>query len=203
MKHDRCSFRPPTRAGRASQSGIVLLIALVLLVIIGFSSAFILRGSLFGDQISSNIKSTQAAQHAAEVALRFCERRILAPVAGAATPIIPEPEDEETQAIAWQSQDNWDSSAITVTASVLQSDSNAQAVSYNQLPQCLIERLPIRTNADPGGKYKYAFQITSRGYSADYSRADNGNITSGSEVILQMVLRMKTCSPLLGQDDCT
>lgn len=180
------------------QTGIALIVALALLVVIGFSSAIILRGSLFGGLISGNITASQSAQHAAEVAMRICEARILNPVAGTVPAIIPIPDTAGTEAIAWQTQNNWTSSAITVPNTVLQGGT----LSSTQSAQCLIERLPINTQIDPGSRRNFGFQITVRGYSPDYARNSAGNITSGAEAILQMVLRMNSCSALLNQTDC-
>lgn len=198
----------PTRPHHPAQAqhGIVLLVALILLVVIGFSSVFILRGSSFNSLISQNQGAKQAAYQAAEVALRYCEQQILAPTAGAPAPkIIPEPEDDSVEVIAWQSQASWTANAIDVPTTALKSGSfsNAGALNYyNQTPQCLIERLPINTQVDKSSKRNFVFQITSRGFSPDYRRAANGNIISGSEVILQSVLRRASCSPILQQPDC-
>jgi Tfp pilus assembly protein PilX len=186
------------------QSGVVMLVALLLLVVIGFSSSFILRGALFGDLISNNINAAQAAQHAAEVALRYCEQAVRQPANAPPVPnIVPMPNNASSLAVAWQSQDNWtDNQAVEVPTEVL-SDSvgAAQALQYSQPPQCLIERLPV-SPADPSSQRNFAFQITARGYSPDYQRNDDGDIVSGSETILQMVLRMNTCSTVLNQPDC-
>lgn len=186
------------------QSGVVLVIALVLLVVIGFSSAFILRGTLYGDLISNNTKANQQAQLAAETALRYCEQLVVNPVAGliGAANIIPETDDAGGQAIAWQTQANWNPPVvITAPVAAMQDGTNAIAAQYNNRPQCLIERLPIRIQ-DENGLRKFGFQITARGFSPDYARAANGDIRSGAETILQLVLRMEGCSSLLGQADC-
>jgi len=188
-----------------SQTGVVLIVALALLVVIGFSSAIILRGALFGGLISGNITAAQSAQHAAEVAMRICQARILNPASGSVPPIVPIPDNAGAEALAWQDQDNWSGSnavAVTVLAADLQDNTQATARSYNRLPQCLIERLPINTQMDPGSRRNFGFQITARGFSPDYTRTSTGSVSSGSETILQMVLRMNSCAALLNQPDC-
>lgn len=185
------------------QSGVVLVIALVLLVVIGFSSAFILRGTLFGDLVSNNVKANQMAQHAAEVALRICEQRVLNPVAVNVPPtiIIPIPDNAASQVTAWQTQANWTANRIVIPVSAVQNNTNATTIGYNAPPECLIERLPLLPQ-DPNSKRNFGFQITARGFSPDYSRSSDGNIQSGAETILQLVLRMQTCHALLNQPDC-
>jgi Tfp pilus assembly protein PilX len=189
---------------RTLQQGVVLLIALVLLVVIGFSSAFILRGTLFNNLISSNNATSQAANHAAEVALSYCEELVRVP--GSTPPFIfPEPDSAGVNVVAWQTESNWsNANTVQVPASVLQSGSfaNTTSLRYERLPRCLIERLPINRNLDPSGTRNFGFQITARGFSPEYRRAANGNIISGSEVILQSVLRLSSCEAALAQPDC-
>ena len=48
--------------------GVVLIIALILLAVIGISSALALRMSLFGDIVSQNLRAQNLALQAAELA---------------------------------------------------------------------------------------------------------------------------------------
>lgn len=178
-------------AKRRPAQGVVLVIALVLVLVIAFSSAFILRNALFGDSATNNLVSSQSANHAAEVALRYCEQLVLNPATAAASaPVQPLPDTQ--QPLAWRTQANWGNAnfVINVPANTLQSQGRLATVTYAQLPQCIIEQIQIR-NLDNTGIKPYGLQITARGYSADYQNTA-GNRT-GSEVILQSVLRMPNC----------
>ena len=63
-------FRTGTRA---RQSGVALIVALVVLVIIGLTSAAVMRGALNSDLVTNNTRVQALASQAAQVALKYCE----------------------------------------------------------------------------------------------------------------------------------
>lgn len=184
-------FSPRTRPARPQQ-GIVLVIALALLVVIGFSSTFIMRNALFGELVTSNLSSNRAANHAAESALRYCENQLMnAPTAATAPPVLPVPESGDP--IQWQSAANWKmaNQVVTVPDEVLQ---GAGAASYPTKPQCMIERISVYVANRKDPRRQYGFQITARGYSPDYQAPTaSGSNGAGSEVVLQSTLRTAIC----------
>lgn len=184
-----------TRRARPLQTGVVLIVALALLVVIGFSSAFILRNALFSDTSSNNLNTNQAANHAAEVALRHCEDMVLRPPAG--IQIIPLPNTSPPTSIAWRTEANWAAGSqgvFTAPADRLQNTaSSGRTLTYAQLPQCMIEQLQLVANSgDPYSGKRFAFQITARGYSPD----------GISQVVLQSTIRIRECIANITNMDC-
>lgn len=191
-------FGSPGRAGPRRQHGVVLVIALILVVVIGVSSAVAIRSSMFSDMVSHNMRTQNLAFQAAEAGLRFCEQRVLANdfgglnvLTGAGTP-----ENEWTAAAVWSA------SANSAPASFLGTD-----VNFATPPQCIIRMLDYDTvsallpgksattidpvaNGDFGfTKEQYAFyRITARGFSPDYREA-GGVAVSGSQVVVQSMVR--------------
>jgi type IV pilus assembly protein PilX len=180
----------PVQSAR-HQHGIVLIIALVLLVVIGFSSTFIMRNALVGELITNNLSSNQAANHAAETALRYCENELMNQPSGVPPPVLPAPDVGDP--VQWQTAANWSvaGQVITVPDNVLQ---GASGITYRTKPQCMIERISIFVANRKDPRRQYGFQITARGFSPDYQAPSNeGTGGAGSEVVLQSTLRTATC----------
>ena len=64
---------------RTAQGGLALVVVLVLLVVIGLSSASALRSATSAEQAGNNIRLQYLAQQYAEAALRYCEAELLKP----------------------------------------------------------------------------------------------------------------------------
>lgn len=178
---------PRFQSPRSHQQGIVLVIALALLVVIGFSSTFIMRNALFGELITYNLSSNQAANHAAETALRHCEHRLMTEPAATAPPVLAAPAIGDP--VQWQTAANWNIPAqiVTIPDSVLQ---GTGSLNYRTKPQCMIERINVFVANRKDKQRQYGFQITARGYSPDYEPTNRG---AGSEVVLQSTLRTAVC----------
>jgi hypothetical protein len=185
------SINTPRHRPARRQQGIVLVIALALLVVIGFSSAFIMRNALFGELVTNNLSSNQAANHAAETALRYCENELMNQPAATAPPVLPAPAAGDP--VLWQVAANWAvaGQVVTVPDAVLQGNAG---INYPTKPQCMIERISVFVANPKDPRRQYGFQITARGYSPDYQApAANGSGGSGSEVVLQSTLRTAVC----------
>lgn len=184
------SIMAPRPRPHRRQQGIVLVMALALLVVIGFSSTFIMRNALFGELITNNLTANQAANHAAETALRYCENQLVNEPAATAPPVVAVPENGDP--VQWQAAANWEAGgqAVTVPDNVLQGNGG---LNYPTKPQCMIERISVFLSNPKDRRRQYGFQITARGYSPDYQRSLNGRPGSGSEVILQSTLRTSFC----------
>lgn len=179
--------------GRVPQQGVVLVIALILLAVIGLSSAAALRGSLFGDKVSNNLRTGTVAMQAAEQALKVCEDSVRNQVWAEAVPALAPP--VPIQAIAqdpsrWNVRANWALNppglAIQLPAAAMTSPNST--VAYRRLPQCMVEEMELRRvpGASPRAR---TFLVTARGFSPDYQVDANGVATSGSEVWLQSQIR--------------
>jgi Tfp pilus assembly protein PilX len=177
---------------RSRSSGVVLVVALILIAVIGVSSAMAMRLSLFSDMVSKNMRAQNLALQAAELALRYCERQVaLDP--GGVTMISGMGTELE-----WQEADRW-ASAQTVPPEQL-----GTAAGYRTPPQCLVRLFsvdeflaawppaPDSISADSKGyssDYVVLHRITARGFSPDFARDENDQAIAGAEVWLQSLVR--------------
>jgi type IV pilus assembly protein PilX len=173
-------------------SGIVLPIALIMLVIISFAGLLAARNSATFEQFSNNMRTNQIARVSAEDALRHCERVAIDSVDGGAnfatdvakilgTEITGD--DETTiRSAAWNTKANWATGAanlITLTptyGSDVQNTANQNPRLRNN-PTCIIQAL-----------VNDRFLVTTRGLSSDAVVANDGTLSAGSEVWLQSIL---------------
>ena len=169
------------------QSGVVLIVALVMLVVIGLASVAIMRNTLSNDIIADNNRLQAQAMQAAQAGLRYCESQAgntsLTAQAAAATP------NQEN----WNALANWignagstlsDQAALQVPASFVTSTDNATTKrrSDRKLPQCMAQ---IRTL----GSAK-VFVVTARGFSDNYVEDTvTGHTQAGAVVWLQSIVQ--------------
>ena len=66
-----------SRSAQALQTGVSLIIVLIMLVIIGLTSAAAMRNATSGEKVTNNIRLQNLAQQYAEAALRYCEAEML------------------------------------------------------------------------------------------------------------------------------
>lgn len=182
-------FKPTSR-----ESGIVLPVALILLVIISFAGLLAARNSATYEQFSNNMRTSQVARQAAEDALRLCERIAIDSVEndGAGYPDVSgkiltteEIASDEADAInggAWNTLANWSGTGANRIELTLGEGSEVQSgvTSRRVKPSCIIQSM-----AD--GR----FLITTRGLSNDAVISAGGALTTGSEIWLQSILTPK------------
>ena len=181
----------PSSSRRRSR-GVVLVVALILLAVIGISSAMAMRLSLFGDIVSKNMRAQNLALQSAELALRFCERQVALDPGS-----VPMVSGMGTD-LEWQLPAQW-ASALTVPAAAL-----GTATGYRTAPQCLVRLFgvdeflaawppdPGTVSADARGyssDYVVLHRITARGFSPDFERDADGQPIAGAEVWLQSLVR--------------
>jgi len=172
--------RRQSGAKRSSNRGVVLVVALILLVVIGVSSAVAIRSALFSDLVSHNMRAQSTAMQAAELALRWCEQQAMAQPVPAGFQVQPVVNFDEAN--RWNDAANWAAMANTVPVGVLGGD-----VNYATPPQCIVERVEFPSLSDKP-RPELAFQVTARGFSPDFQRV-GGNSAAGSEVWLQSIVR--------------
>lgn len=179
------------RMAPAAQRGVVLVIALILLAVIGLSSAAALRGGLFGDKVSNNLRVGTVALQAAEQALKACEDHVRSTVWGeAGLPVLVPPvplQPISPNPTLWTVRNNWvgaNAIAYRLPAAAMASVNSGVTYSQAQWPQCLVEPMQLRVAAG-GSKRVQAFLITARGFSPDYAVNGANVATSGTEVWLQ------------------
>lgn len=188
----------------ARQEGVSLIIVLLMLVIIGLTSAAAIRNAISGEKVTNNIRLQNLAQQYAEAALRFCESELVKAtatrVANLTDPMITtvtdaaaslhNSEGATSPALAWQRTATWigpAGSGLSSTRSVLpeaQVKSSDSAFRPTRLPECVAER-----GLSVGTPPITPIVVTARGFSLDYAAdATSGKTTSGSVVWLQSTL---------------
>jgi Tfp pilus assembly protein PilX len=159
-------------ASRVAQRGVSLIIAMVMLVVIGFVSVGIMRRASSADQVALNNRLQTQASESAQAALKFCENEVTkvqtAPVNIQAAPVPP-------ALAAWTKSDNWLVAGKNV-AYTLKSTDLPGTVAPVKLPQCIIEHSPVNASL---------YVITARGFSNDFTANASGTTLTGSVVWLQ------------------
>jgi Tfp pilus assembly protein PilX len=174
----------PCSVCRKPQSGISLIIVLIMLVIIGITAGTAMRTATSEQRVTNNLRMDATAQQYAEAALRYCEYQV-AQVPDAQRPVglqaatMPA---TTTANSAWETVANWAAGSailVTVPANRL-TDVNTEGI--NTLPQCIAEKQTV------GASAYSAIVITARGFSPDYVADANGITQQGAVVWLQSVI---------------
>ena len=190
-------------ASMLHQRGISLIIVLILMVVIGLTSAAAMRSATSGQRLTNNVRSENVAQQYAESALRFCETELQradpAPAATQARPnsllraVIPVRNMNValTQGV-WEDPVAWTGAAgvgVAITRTTLNQAQYATAGLSSYLPakppECLAEVQSLG-----GGTPFNVTVVTARGFSSDYRADAAGNTIQGSVVWLQSILNM-------------
>ena len=170
-----------------------LIIVLIMVVVIGLTSAAAIRNATSGEKLTDNIRLQNLAQQYAEAALRFCEAE-LSKADSARVATLAEANIIETAAGAADAATGWGQSATwlgtggaaasltTVPEAAISSTDSAFRPTTR--PQCVVER---QLMADAN----VAYVITARGFSPGYT-ADSatGRTLSGSVVWLQSMVSL-------------
>jgi type IV pilus assembly protein PilX len=176
----------PYRHSQRKQSGIVLVVALIMMAIVGIASTAGIKASLEGGAIATSLRSLGLADQAAETALRWCEFQTRQADYNIPTAqLVPLPlaagADPTALPSRWATLATFEAGAVTVPLAVMTA---AGLTNFPRLPRCLVEldeHLPSSSPSEPNGSRSYL--VTVRAFSPDYSR--QGNDAVGSETWLQ------------------
>ena len=180
----------PARA--AHQQGVVLIIALIMLVVISMLATMSIRGATSSEAVSGNVRTTQLATQAAEVALRVCEGT-LAAVAKDAT-VAPAGWVGALAAASPPRFKNltgeWDINPAPDVYVVDLTNVNSALVTFRRAPECMIEQLPTVTIASPTNRVDTTttYVITARGFGPEV--ANTRARPEGAEVWLQSTVQL-------------
>lgn len=162
------------------QSGVALIVALVVLVIVALTSASVMRGALSADLVANNTRVQTLAAQAAHIALRYCENELqqnvptVTVLSLGATP-------------QFENMENWaDGSTKIKTIDPKYMSSDLSTFKPDKMPQCMVEEHDL--NGDRAYRIgQDALQVTARGFSPDY-QVEDGKLVSGSVVWVQSLI---------------
>ena len=178
---------------------MVLIIALILLVVISLLAVTSLRNAGSTESVAGNVRTTELAIQAAEIALRHCESSALkitmtnnpantdtvSAQVTYATAITEANILRATDSVQWKRVTNtWDIAAASVN--VLPAVLVGNTATYKRRPECMIESLSGSTTTPTGGTD--SFVITARGFGPEVA-AGTGR-PQGSEVWLQSTIEI-------------
>jgi Tfp pilus assembly protein PilX len=184
---------------RQRQGGATLIIVLIMMGVIAFTSAAALRRASSNERVSNNFRMQALAQQYAEIALRYCEAQ-LALLSSARVATLQE---SNLYAFAgndwpaWNQRGTWtgsggaSASLTSVPASYTVSASSS--FSPGKAPHCVVEKLVLGSGQ--------VYVVTARGFSPNYSADSLGFTASGAVVWLQSVAaiqREASSDPLVG-----
>ena len=186
------------------QRGVVLVIALILLVVISLLAITSMRNAGSSESVAGNVRTTELAIQAAEIALRHCESSVLRIQKNAKGDTTSSEATYPTTFTAaniltaaspphWQdTAGNWDvapSSAYVVPISFL-NQTGMEIVTYLREPECMVEPLPMLTNGTVVSTS--SFVITARGFGPEVPATDvSRSRPVGTEVWLQSNIQIQ------------
>jgi Tfp pilus assembly protein PilX len=179
------------RAPAARQRGVVLIIALVMLVVVSLLTTLSIRSATSTEKVSGNVRTTELAKQAAEIALRYCEDAVVQVNAGLITlPGTPTILDYQAPP-RWKDIANWDvpaSDAFLVPKDFVNQATGA--ATFKREPECMVERIPVVASTGLLSNTS-TYVITARGFGPEVAAATAARgRPQGSEVWMQSTIEL-------------
>lgn len=177
---------------QATQSGVVLIVALIMLVIISLLATFSIRNAVSTEALSGNVRTTQLATQSAEAALRYCEDGVAQSFATTPTYTVS-PISAPATPPNWKNLANWDGSTSVTNALVIPVPSSivGGSTTFQRSPECMVERMNVIT-ASGATSSTSTFVITARGFGPDVAAVNSTRSPpTGSEAWLQSTISFK------------
>ena len=176
---------PNSHARRHNSRGISLIIVLIMMIIIGITTATAMRSATSEQRATNNLRVESMALQYAEAALRYCENQMKKSSAdrpySLQTAQIGSPTTFGPTTSGWEDPATWTGSSgrksatrTTVPDSVIQDTVDTDLP--NKKPECVVENMT-----------GYGVVITARGYSPDYHADGSGVTDRGAVVWLQSI----------------
>ncbi len=169
------------------QSGVSLIIVLIMLGVIAMASAATLRNASSNERVSNNFGMHVLAQQYAEAALRYCEVQLTQSDGSRVATLKESTLVDYSGSPAWRQRISWTGSGGTAASRTTVPEafvvSSNSAFKPSQLPVCVVEKQAV----DGGSIYV----ITARGFSSDYTADGRGFTITGSVVWLQSGLAIQ------------
>lgn len=178
------------QAAAQRQTGSVLPVALILLIVLTFAGLSSARRANTHELVAHNLRVNEVAQQSAEAGLRHCEAVVMDAVDNAGlgypnevarlgTVVINDP---GSAGALWKQPQHWNAASPHRILAPMVFDANTRQEAQGvPPPQCVAEPMP-------SGR----FLITARGHSADATFDANGRLLTGAEVWLQSILSPQT-----------
>ena len=196
MEYRFSNKRPLTRPPH-TQKGVVLIIAMIMLIVVSILAVTSMRNAASTEALAGNVRTTELATQAADIALRHCESSVVEinSVAGGATPsyattitaadILPAATPPN-----WQNTSTWDS--VSANVLVLPNALVGGNGTYKRPPECMIENIPIIKAGTSTVNNTASYVITARGFGPEVAAADASRTRPmGSEVWLKSHLELQ------------
>jgi type IV pilus assembly protein PilX len=182
--------------------GIVLIVAMILLIVISLLVVNSVRISGSSEGVSGNVRTTELATQAADIALRHCEASVLRVVLNSTgdftstgatysttfttTNILP-----ASASPTWQNLTTWDTSTTATYALSLPQVNRAGATTYHRPPECMVEPLVTWISGEVAPSSTASFVVTARGFGPEVPAAPSGGRPAGTEVWLQSHIELQ------------
>jgi len=193
------TLRQLPSARPAAQRGVVLIIALVMLVVISLLTTLSIRSAVSSESVSGNVRTTEMATQAAEIALRYCEEAVLQLESGGtvtftATPTILPFSTSNIPRWRQAVTSTWDvtgSDAFVIPTAYVNTGGTA-ADTYKRRPECLVERIGVVNAAGTALSTTSTYVITARGFGPEVPAANAARSRpKGTEVWMQSTIEIK------------
>jgi type IV pilus assembly protein PilX len=184
------------------QQGVVLIIALLLLIVISLLAVTSMKNVGTSESIAGNVRTTELATQAAEIALLHCEKSVVAikKIAGGDTT-----SSEATYPTTFASTDIkavvpasplwadvpgvWDSTPAQPFVLPLELVNQALLVTtYKRPPECLVEPLPMIPTGGSTLSNDLSYVITARGFGPEVPLSNTREKPNGTEIWLQSTI---------------
>ena len=173
----------------AAQRGVVLIVVLIVLGLLSLLAATSLHNASSTESISGNVRTTELATQAAEIALRHCESSA---VENSNSDTLPPPTD-------WTQIANWDGKT-PIVLDLAQVNPAGISPIYKRPPECMVEAQTVMNTTLPvtaaDGTVSYPsigiYLITARGFGPEVAEADaKRSRPVGTEVWLQSHIKVE------------
>jgi type IV pilus assembly protein PilX len=195
----------PCRRHRAApqplQCGVALVVVLIFLVVVSLLAATSMRNATSSESVLGNVRTTEMASQAAEIALRHCEAsvlHVLIVAAGGNSTYATTFELSNILQVSspphWQNIANWDSAPGLpyVLPLSLVNQIGIQFAAYKRPPECMVEPVPIVLAGESVLNTTTTFVVTARGFGPEVAAADaSRSHPVGSEVWLQSHIQIQ------------
>ena len=171
--------------------GVVLVVAMFLLIALSLIAVTSIRGAGSVELSMNNTRSQTLAMQAAEIALRYCEKRAINTMTSAAVDLPIDLQPAPSTDFYWQSTTLWDreiipgaAPGVTMLPATLLNDRSDGGELYKRMPECMAQ---FERYATPN---KRAI-ITVRGFGPEVAPADTSRSAPvGAEIWLQSVIQL-------------